>query len=275
MIPVAATIFSPINIAVAFFVLLTLPFVMASQAPSIADCNPLPDHLDSDRSDRLSIDSGQGIKGAVHSKDSPAERLENARGLNVFLVLLGLAYLGLFFIRDGGSLNLDILNFIFLLAGLALSKSPKDYLELLTDAAKVIGPFLIQYPLYAGLMGVMAASGLGAMLVDFFVSIASAETLPIFSFFSAGILNIFIPSGGGQWAVQGPIVVNAALALDADLPRVVMAVAWGDQWTNMIQPLFAIPLLAIAGLHIRDIMGYCVIALLYTGVVFVAALVLF
>jgi short-chain fatty acids transporter len=275
MIPVAATIFSPINMAVAFLVLLTLPFVMASQAPSIADCNPLPDHLDSDRSDRLSIDSGQGIEGAIHSKDSPAERLENARGLNVFLVLLGLAYLGLFFIRDGGSLNLDILNFIFLLAGLALSKSPKDYLELLTAAARVIGPFLIQYPLYAGLMGVMAASGLGAMLVDFFVSIASAETLPIFSFFSAGILNIFIPSGGGQWAVQGPIVVNAALALGADLPRVVMAVAWGDQWTNMIQPLFAIPLLAIAGLHIRDIMGYCVIALLYTGVVFVAALALF
>ena len=275
MIPVAATIFSPINMAVAFLILLTLPFVMASQAPSISDCNPLPDHLDSDQSDHSSLGSGQGADAVVHSKGSPAERIENSRGLNVFLVLLGVAYLGVFFIRDGGSLNLDILNFMFLLAGLALSRSPKEYLELLADAAKVIGPFLIQYPLYAGLMGVMATSGLGAMVVDFFVSIASAESLPIFSFVSAGVLNIFIPSGGGQWAVQGPIVVNAALALGADMPRVVMAVAWGDQWTNMIQPLFAIPLLAIAGLHIRDIMGYCVIALLYTGVVFVAALALF
>ena len=268
MIPVAATIFSPLNMAVAFLILLTLPFIMARQAPSAADCIPLPDHLHADRSERPGSDAG-------HSAGSPAARLENSRILNFFLVILGLAYVGLFFIRDGGSLNLDILNFIFLLAGLALSKSPKDYLELITDAAKVIGPFLIQYPLYAGLMGVMAASGLGAMLVDFFVSIASAETLPIYSFFSAGILNIFIPSGGGQWAVQGPIVVDAALALGTDLPRVAMAVAWGDQWTNMIQPLFAIPALAIAGLHIRDIMGYCVIALLFTGVVFVGALALF
>lgn len=275
MIPVAATIFSPLNMAVAFLVLITLPFVMARQAPSVADSTPLPDHLESGSSGVRTNDSNQVAESAIHTKGSPAERLENSRVLNFLLVILGLAYLGLFFVRDGGSLNLDILNFIFLLAGLALSKSPKDYLELLTEAAKVIGPFLIQYPLYAGLMGVMAASGLGAMLVDFFVSIASAETLPIFSFFSAGLLNIFIPSGGGQWAVQGPIVANAALTLGADMPRVVMAVAWGDQWTNMIQPLFAIPLLAIAGLHIRDIMGYCVIALLYTGVVFVAALAVF
>ena len=275
MIPVAATIFSPLNMAVAFLILLTLPFIMARQAPAAADSTPLPDHLHADRSERPISAGSQGIDGAGHSAGSPAARLENARIFNFFLVFLGLAYVGLFFIRDGGGLNLDILNFIFLLAGLALSKSPKDYLELLTDAAKVIGPFLIQYPLYAGLMGVMAASGLGAMLVDFFVSIASAETLPIYSFFSAGILNVFIPSGGGQWAVQGPIVVDAALALGADIPRVAMAVAWGDQWTNMIQPLFAIPALAIAGLHIRDIMGYCVIALLFTGVVFVGALALF
>lgn len=143
------------------------------------------------------------------------------------------------------------------------------------DAARVIGPFLIQYPLYAGLMGVMAASGLGAMLVEQFVSISSAETLPIWSFFSGAILNIFIPSGGGQWAIQGPIVVDAAISLGADLPRVAMAVALGDQWTNMIQPLFAIPALAIAGLHIRDIMGYCVITLLFTGLVFLTGLMFF
>ena len=113
------------------------------------------------------------------------------------------------------------------------------------------------------------------MLVQAFVNISTAETLPLWAFFSGGILNIFIPSGGGQWAIQGPIVIDAALALGADVPRVARAVAMGDQWTNMIQPLFAIPALAIAGLHIRDIMGYCLVALLFSGVIFVTALTLF
>src|SRR5690606_40680097 len=68
------------------------------------------------------------------------------------------------------------------------------------------------------------------------------------SFISAGILNFFIPSGGGQWAIQGPIMIDAAMSLGADTAKTAMAVAWGDAWTNMIQPFWALPLLAIAGL---------------------------
>ncbi|MEE8371145.1 MAG: TIGR00366 family protein [Sphingomonadales bacterium] len=269
LIGVSETILTPWSIILALFIVFTLPFIIARLAPDDDALRPLPKDLAP-----LPELEDPG-PGEVHEGGSPAERLEASRLINFAVVGVGLVYLYSHFIARGDGLNLDVLNFIFLLLGLSLAASPRHYLELVTDAARVIGPFLIQYPLYAGLMGVMAASGLGAMVVEGFVGLASAESLPIWSFFSAGLLNVFVPSGGGQWAVQGPIVINAALRLGADVPRVAMAVALGDQWTNMIQPLFAIPALAIAGLHIRDIMGFCLITLFYTGVIFVVALTFF
>ena len=113
----------------------------------------------------------------------------------------------------------------------------------------------------------MKNSGLAVMLADFFVNVASAKTLPMFTFLSAGILNIFIPSGGGQWAVQGPIVMPAAQAMGIDTGRAAMAIAWGDQWTNMIQPFWALPALGVAGLSAKDIMGYLVIVTIFVAIV--------
>jgi short-chain fatty acids transporter len=164
---------------------------------------------------------------------------------------------------------------IFVALGLLFADSPRHYVELLSNAAKVAGPFLIQYPLYAGLMGLIADSGLGALIVGGFVAISSADTLSIWAFFSAAFLNLFIPSAGGQWAVQGPIMTEAAIQLGADIPRVAMAVTVGEVWTNAVQPLYAVPVLAIAGLHLRDIMGYCVIALLALGPIYLTALIFF
>jgi len=96
--------------------------------------------------------------------------------------------------------------------------------------------------------------------------VVGADSLPFFSFISAGLVNMFVPSGGGQWAVQAPIVIPAAQELGADISRVAMAVAWGDAWTNLIQPFWALPVLAIAGLKAKDIMGFCVVQLFVTGV---------
>ena len=115
-------------------------------------------------------------------------------------------------------------------------------------------------------MGMMKASGLAALMASGFVSISNAHTLPFVSFLSAGFINIFIPSGGGQWAVQGPILIEAAQSLNADIGDVITGFAWGDAWTNMIQPFWALPALAIAGLKARDIMGFCVVIMLVTGV---------
>lgn len=115
-------------------------------------------------------------------------------------------------------------------------------------------------------MAVMVDSGLAQQISSGFIAIADADSLPFFSFISAGLVNMFVPSGGGQWAVQAPIVIPAAQALGADISRVAMAVAWGDAWTNLIQPFWALPVLAIAGLKAKDIMGFCVVQLFVTGV---------
>ncbi|MBQ6903516.1 MAG: TIGR00366 family protein, partial [Lachnospiraceae bacterium] len=113
---------------------------------------------------------------------------------------------------------------------------------------------------------VMAEGGTGtslaAVISNFFVSISTNVTFPLWTFLAAGIVNFFVPSGGGQWAVQGPIMMPAGLELGVHPSVTGMAIAWGDQWTNMIQPFWALPALGAAGLGAKDIMGYCVLTLL-------------
>jgi short subunit fatty acids transporter len=89
----------------------------------------------------------------------------------------------------------------------------------------------------------------------------------LFTYYAAGIVNMFVPSGGGQWAVQCPIMMPAAEALGVSYGRAAMGIAWGDAWTNMIQPFWALPLLAVAKLNIKDIMGYTTVILLWAGIV--------
>lgn len=130
---------------------------------------------------------------------------------------------------------------------------------------------MIQFPFYAGIMAVMVQSGLAQSISSGFVAIASAESLPFWSFISAGVVNIFVPSGGGQWAVQAPIMLPAAEALGADVARVAMAVAGGC----LDQPDPAFLGAACVGhsrLKARDIMGFCLMQLLITGVVISVAL---
>ena len=134
---------------------------------------------------------------------------------------------------------------------------------------------IIQFPLYAGIMGIMKYSGLAAGVSYAFVNISTDLTLPIYAFLSAGIVNIFVPSGGGQWAVQGPIVVEAAQALNVPIQKVVMALAYGDQLTNMLQPFWALPLLGITQLKAKDILPYSGIILLVGLVIFITTLLIF
>lgn len=126
---------------------------------------------------------------------------------------------------------------------------------------------ILQFPFYAGIQGMMISSGLAATIAMWFASFSTPKTLPLFTYWSAGLINFFVPSGGGQWAVQGPIMTAAAQQIGASVPKVIMGVAWGDAWTNMIQPFWALPLLGVAKLGVRDIMGYCVMSLIWSGIV--------
>ncbi len=203
----------------------------------------------------------------VATPRTPAERLENSPWVSWVIGLLGLAYTIKYFVDKGAALNLNIVNFIFLFAGILLHGTPRRFIDATIDAVKGTAGILVQFPFYAGLAGMMAGSGLIKLFSDAFIAVATPATLPLFAFLSAGLVNIFVPSGGGQWAVQGPIMVQAAQEIGASLPKTAMGVAWGDAWTNLIQPFWALPALGIAGLKARDIMGYCLIVLFVVGAV--------
>lgn len=257
IIPVSETILSHYNITIALITVATLPIVMMLLKPPAADCVVIPSELTGDDDD-----------DDVPQPETPAQYVDNARIINLIIGAAGLFYLWLHFYERGGSINLNIVNFMFLISGLLLTRSPIHYIRLITRAGRSLGPILLQYPFYAGIMGMMIDTGLTKVLASWFVAISTAHTLPFWAMISGGLINLFVPSGGGQWAVQGPVMIEAAKSLGADIPRVAMGVALGDQWSNMIQPFWTIPALAIAGLQVRDIMGYTVIAFFWTGLIF-------
>lgn len=199
---------------------------------------------------------------------TPAERVEQLRIFTLTLgVLLGL-YLVLYFGKNGFDLTLDIVNWTFLCLIMLLVGNARELAGLISRGGRTVGEVLLQYPLYAGIIGMMSVSGLVDTFSQFFIDISTPGTLGLWTFLAAGFLNIFVPSGGGQFAVMAPMFANAADALQVDQSVVIMAIAYGDQWTNLIQPFWAIPLLAVTGLKIRDILGYTFVTLVLSGITF-------
>jgi short-chain fatty acids transporter len=163
------------------------------------------------------------------------------------------------------SLTPDTVNLTVLGLGLLLHGTPMRYVRAVEEAARGCAGIILQFPLYAGIMGLMAASGLSAMMATAMAGSAGPTTLPLWTLLSAGVVNLFVPSGGGQWAVQGPIAMRAAAEIGVDPGKMVMAVAYGDELTNMLQPFWALPLLAITGVKARDIVGYTAILMVVAG----------
>ena len=169
----------------------------------------------------------------------------------------------------------NYLNFLLLGLAILLNGNITNFLHSLDKAIKGVGGILIQFPLYFGIMGVMSNSGMINDIAQFFISISNAVTYPLFTLISAGLVNLFVPSGGGQWYVQGPIVIQTAIEMKISLSKSIMALAYGDQLTNMLQPFWALPLLGITGLKARDILPYTLILMLVGFLVFSFALILF
>ncbi len=216
----------------------------------------------------------------AHGRRAPAttipERLERSPWV-MALIGLPLVVAVLVWLRDVGveALDPNAINLIFLTAGLLLAGSLARYAASIGEAASGAAGIVLQFPFYAGIMGVMRTTGLAATMASWVSAVAPRELLGAVTFLSAGAVNLFVPSGGGQWAVQGPIAIDAADRLGLPLERAIMAVAYGDQWTNMLQPFWALPLLAITGVKARDILGYTTLFLIAGGVWIVTCLVAF
>ncbi|WP_416954788.1 short-chain fatty acid transporter [Nocardioides sp. T5] len=204
---------------------------------------------------------------------TPADRVDASRVLTLMVGLALVAYLVIHY-ADGGTATLDIVNWTFLALIFLLVRSPLELIALVKNAASNVGEILLQFPLYAGIMGIMATSGLITVFSDFIVDTAGPSTFGLLAFLSAGVVNFFVPSGGGQFAVQGPVMLDAGARLGVDPSVTIMAIAYGDQWTNMIQPFWALPVLAISGLKLRDILGYTLVTMIASGLVFAGTMLL-
>ncbi|ONF44841.1 serine--pyruvate aminotransferase [Marinobacter lutaoensis] len=254
IVPVSETLYSGWNIAltITLLVLLVIFFLLQKQPERIV-------RLDDSGDDRPDT---QADATAGHS---PAERIENSRWPTLFLGLLAAAYLIAQVVNQGFSINLNTIILIFLALGLILHRNSVAYLKATEKAVTAARGIIVQFPLYAGIAGMMTNSGLVTQFSEAIIAIATPGSFPLLTFLSAGLVNFFIPSGGGQWAIQGPIMMEAAAALGADPAQTIMAFTWGDGWTNQIQPFWALPLLGVAGLSARDIMGYLLVWLLISG----------
>lgn len=267
-IPVSETIFSTWNMLGALATVVVIVGAMMLMAPAKGDrIVELPEGASLEESSvGALIETGDG--------STPADRIDGSRLVTLITGLLLLAYLVIYFSQEGMALTLDIVNWTFLCLILLLVKNTTELGQLVAKAASNVGEILLQFPLYAGIMGIMTATGLVGILADFFVSISNETTLGLWAFLAGGVINIFVPSGGGQFAIQAPIFLDAAQQLGVNPSIVVMGVAYGDQWTNMIQPFWALPMLAIARLRIRDVMGFTTVTLIVSGIVFAATLLL-
>ncbi len=265
VIPVGETLLGPLNLVVTGTLCLLIPLLFYLMAPT-------------DEAAFVEADLGSAATETSTGARAAAETLPARLGQTPWLGRVfggaGFATAVASWATGRLSLDLNLVNLLFLCLGLAFQGSVARYAAAVAEGARGAGAIIVQFPFYFGVLGVMKAGGMVAWFSRGLVSFASATTFPVLVFLSAGLVNLFVPSGGGQWAVQGEIVLEAGRALGVDPAVTVMAFSYGDAWTNMLQPFWALPLLGIMGLRARDIVGYTGVTCLAMGVVVPALLLL-
>ncbi len=262
-IPLDQTVFTRFNLIPCLILLVVLPIIFRSLQPTerntiVADPN------------RLRQEDQQ--VPAKEREDGFGSKLDNAWALNFLLAGFGVLALIAEWRRNGFALDLNSVIVMLVLGGLTLHLRPSAYIVAVKHAARISGSLVLQYPLYGGLMGIITTTGLAAVLSKVFIRFSTAHTLPFFTYLTSMIITLFVPSGGGHWAVQGPFAIPAAQELHASLAGTTMAVAMGESVANMLQPFWALPILAIAGIKMRRMMGFMVVTFVVSAIVFGCAL---
>jgi short-chain fatty acids transporter len=212
---------------------------------------------------------------APPSSPTPSERFEHSYAMNAVFGLLGAAWVVWYFFIHHGSLTLDAFNFSVLFLGILLHRTTASFLKAASEGGKLIFGIVLQFPFYAGMYGIIKSSGLTQVLSDALTSIATRDTYATIVYWYSGIVNYFVPSGGSKWAIEAPYVLDAAKTLGVPAPKIVVAYAWGDMATDIIQPFWAIPLLSVAKLDFKDIMGYGILIFITYAILVTAAFLLF
>jgi short-chain fatty acids transporter len=264
VIPLSQTIFAP-------FVFIPTALVVVVMTAIFIKMHPRPDQVVVFRDT-----SNETTTADPHARDADtgsfASRVERSMLGTLLLLVLGVGYLVMLWLDKRFELDINTTILIFMLVGLALQRTPIAYADAIRRAARQTGSMLLQYPMYGGIMGIMSGTGLASVIAKAFVAIATPATLALWSYLSSLIITLLIPSAGGHWAVQGPFVLPAALSLHAPVARVAMGVAVAENVSNMLQPFWAVPVVAIAGIRIQRVMGYTAITFVVSLIIYAAAL---
>lgn len=266
IIPLTDTVFSLYNIIIAAAMMLSFAFTSKLMTPAADKAVSLETSIFEDEDDEHnSYDSGNV---SVMKEATVASKLENNRIISSVAGLFCIIYF-LYSVGKGGlnALNLNSVNLITLGIGLMMYKGVVPYIKAVSASAASVIPIMMLYPFYSAISTMITNSGLGALITDWFASVATQTTLPVITFLTAGFINTVVPADGGHLLLQGPIFLPLAKDFGLSTGLITMAMAIGANWSNMLQPFWALPALALAKLGIRDIMGYCIVNLIVSGIV--------
>jgi short-chain fatty acids transporter len=241
------TVYNPVNTVLFFILVATVIFLGVFTRPP--------------ENEVIMYNPGVEEKVVAVQEEADVTLADKMNGSRILMLIIGAA--GLFVIGDSilkkgimKSLDFNFVIFLFLTLNAFLYNTPKKFVEAFKDTMRSASEVMLQFPFYGGIMGMMMASGLGKVLADFLIRIASQDTIYMYSFLSAAFVNLFIPSQGGQWIVQGPILMEAGKAMNANLPLIMNAFVSGDEVTNLLQPLYVIPALALVGMKLKEVWGF-------------------
>lgn len=264
LVPLSQTIFHPQAIFITVTLAVLIPFVLVLMIPKKED-TVLADP---------SLFEDEQVAVLAPAQKQLADHIDSNPILNYSLGLMGVAYVVNFFIK-GGTLNLNILIFSFIILGILAHGSLINYTKAMSKGAGTAAGIILQYPFYAGIMSIMDGSGLVVWISDLLLKAASYETFELYCYFSSLIISVFVPSAGGHWVVQAPFMLPAAAQLGVEPWKVAMGVAWGESIWNVVCPFWALPLLAIANISIRDLIGFSVLLFIIGNVVAITGIMLF
>jgi short-chain fatty acids transporter len=186
---------------------------------------------------------------------TPGEWLEHSRALTFAVCGLGFVYL-VHSWKGVASLNLNSINLAFLLIGFAMHGTPARLMRAVREATPATWGVILQFPFYAGIAGMIAATRLNERIAGVFVSLSSRNTFPALMSLYSTVLGVFVPSGGGKWLIEAPYVMKAAHQVGVHVGWVVACYDLGEALANLVQPFWMLPLLALCGLRARDVMGF-------------------
>ncbi|QKY19512.1 short-chain fatty acid transporter [Halolamina sp. CBA1230] len=269
-VPAAETIFHPYAITLTILSIIFGTIVLYVLAPSGERAKGITEYVDEeelfdddDAADSDVAEAATEEELSAETGKTPAERLNNSRVLGGLIALSGVVILALQFLQNGmGAFTLNAVNFGFLMAGLLIYQRPAYYRERFNDAAGAAAGIVLLFPFFAGIQGIMSGAGLATLLAEALLSVSTAATYPVVAWITGAIANLFVPSGGGEWLVVGPSVLQAAQDLGVPYGQATIAYAVGDAHTNLLNPFWALPLLAITGVKAREMFGYAIAMLL-------------